>query len=172
MDSKQTAVLLSLYHRELDHAIDKVGLAIPDQKVMLPGLLPGLMAEQEYFPLLEPVYEVLRNMQTDIDMLGRPILMVEEVSIPEQLDEPEPAKGKAKDVITFEQDHICVNGCNLGAHDLLMYARQILKVAARKEGIDVSRMKVALEDIIEANQHFRGIEEGARMPLLTNGDEV
>lgn len=168
MDSKQTSVLLTLYHRELDSAIDQVGLAIPEQKVML----PGLMGEEEYFPMLEPVYKVLRNMQTDIDTLGHPILMVEETPELEQPSEPEPAKGKVKDVITFEQDHICVNGVNLGAHDLLMYARQILKVAARKEGIDVSRIKVALEDVIEANQHFREIEEGARMPILANGGEV
>lgn len=168
MNNIQIAVLLTLYQRELGGAIDQVGLAIPEQKVML----PGPMGEEEYFPMLEPVYKVLRNMQSDIDMLGRPILMVEETHELEQPSEPEPAKGKVKDVITFEQDHICVNGVNLGVHDLLMYARQILKVAARKEGIEVNRLVVDLEDVIEGNQLNRGVEDYSRMPILTNGDEV
>jgi hypothetical protein len=77
---------------------------------------------------------------------------------------------KGKSIITFEQDHICANGVDLGVHDLLMYARSILTKEAGIN-IDVARLKVALEDVIETNQKVMGIEEGARMPSLKDGEE-
>ncbi len=168
MNNVQIAVLLTQYSRALDEATDVVGKSIPEHRV---SSSEWLGREQEMFPVLEPVYKVLRNMQADIDTLGHPILMVEETPELEQPSEPEPAKGKVKEVITFEQDHICVNGVNLGVHDLLMFARTCLKREARNNGY-VADMVVSLNTLIETNQQIRGDYVDARMSVLENGKEV
>jgi hypothetical protein len=156
MNNQQLAILLTQYLRQFETAFELVREHLVEA----------------IHPVLEPMYVVQRWMREDIEKLEHSMLVSENGHIYNPENEPAPeSPRKGKEVITFEGDHICVNGANLGVHDLLMYARACLKREAGKD-VQVARIKVALEDVIEGNQLNRGVEEGARMPTLANGEEV
>lgn len=152
MNNLQVSILLTQYLRALGK-----GLKQSQEK---------LTADIAY-PVLAPVFDVYNEIEEDIEKLEQSALMTME---PPTSDQPEPP-AKGKEVITFEGDHICVNGADLGVHDLLMFARACIKREA-KNNIDVAGLLSDLNDLIEDNQRIRGDHVNARLTTLEDGREV
>lgn len=161
MNNPQLALLLTQYKRALEQGINIVADKLPEYKETGKNII-GL--EYTTYPVLDSLWQVHGDMAEDIEKL-------EKSSVPE-LPEPVQTINPQRNLhVTFEGDSVDVNGVALGSHDLLMYARSIIRKRA-KHSADAGRVMVELQDLIEHNQAIGGREAFSRMPMLEDGLEI